>query len=572
MRPAEGMVRGIAIAEIDRALWQEGPVCLFAICRDRDLMPLVELLGRTVPTILADDPRYVLAPQRPSLWPDLIASGLDRLATIAMQGIGSHLSMHRGYTLHDATLELAVRLGVVVPEKAAVGAIEGALLAKIEALSDDLGSVLARPELASRRDLAEAVVLVAKLRAQKRITLGLDPRASPAALGTAVGEAERTKRQWFAQLAQSTFLTFDELLQKVPGGGRLDFARLQPCNILVCGKSGVGKSTLINAVFGRDVTKIGVGRPVTEKAAWFEAEGFPVRLMDTRGLEPGDYEASRRALDAAIQQARSSDDPEQQLHLVWHCIDEGSRRVENAETDLARMLARHKVPAICVLSKAWDDETNMEVLARERLPNPPVHSIVRVIASQKIFANGLVREPMGLENLVAETERLLPDAFKGAFAAAQTVALEPKVRQARLVIAAATASAAAAAATPVPFASAILLVPIQMGMVFGISRAVGLDLKQEAIKPIVGAALGTLATTFTGRAAAAALGELLKGIPGVGSIVGGAVDAAVAGALTKALGEGCLDFLTAHIHSHGQWPGTADLVSFFRNVWLKPKK
>ena len=93
-----------------------------------------------------------------------------------------------------------------------------------------------------------------------------------------------------------------------------------------------------------------------------------------------------------------------------------------------------------MLNKAWDDETNMEALARERLPNPPVHSIVRVIASQKIFANGLVREPMGLENLVAETERLLPDAFKGAFAAAQTIALEPKVRQARLVISAATAS------------------------------------------------------------------------------------------------------------------------------------
>ena len=109
-----------------------------------------------------------------------------------------------------------------------------------------------------------------------------------------------------------------------------------------------------------------------------------------------------------------------------------------------------------------------------------------------------------------------------------------------------------------------------MGMVFSISRVVGLDLKQEAIKPVVGAALGALATTFTGRAAAAALGELLKGMPGVGSIVGGAIDATVAGSLTNVLGEGYLDFLTAHIHSHGQWPGTTDLVSFFRDVWLKP--
>ena len=563
------MGRNIATAEIDKALWEEGPVCLFAICQNRDLVPLVDLLRRTVPTILADDRRYILAPQRPSLWPDLIASGLDHLVTTAMQGLASYLPMHRGYTLRDATVGLARRLGVVVPEEAAIGAIETALLAKIGPLPDDLDSVLARPELVQRRDLTEAVLRVARLRAQKRIALGLDPRASPAALGAAVSKAKRTERQWFAQLARSTFLTIDKLLQTAPSGSRLDFARLQPCNILVCGKSGAGKSTLINAVFGRDVTKIGVGRPITEKAAWRATEGFPVRLMDTRGLEPGDYEASRRALDAAIQRARGSDDPERQLHLVWHCIDEGSRRIENAEIDLARMLERHKVSVICVLTKAWD-ETNMESLARERLPDPPVRSIVRVIASPKTFANGLVREPMGLDYLVAETERLLPDAFKGAFAAAQTIALEPKVRQARQVIGLATASAAAAAAAPVPFASAILLVPIQMGMVFSISRVVGLDLKQEAIKPVVGAALGALATTFTGRAAAAALGELLKGMPGVGSIVGGAIDATVAGSLTNVLGEGYLDFLTAHIHSHGQWPGTTDLVSFFRDIWLKP--
>jgi predicted GTPase len=36
-------------------------------------------------------------------------------------------------------------------------------------------------------------------------------------------------------------------------------------NILIAGRSGVGKSTLINAVFGADIAKVGQGKPVSHK-------------------------------------------------------------------------------------------------------------------------------------------------------------------------------------------------------------------------------------------------------------------------------------------------------------------
>ena len=39
---------------------------------------------------------------------------------------------------------------------------------------------------------------------------------------------------------------------------------LEPVNILVVGKTGVGKSTLINNVFREPLTKVGQGKPVTK--------------------------------------------------------------------------------------------------------------------------------------------------------------------------------------------------------------------------------------------------------------------------------------------------------------------
>lgn len=64
-------------------------------------------------------------------------------------------------------------------------------------------------------------------------------------------------------------------------------------NILVIGKTGVGKSSFINYFLGQDVAETGTGKPVTKPGFYefsFAMEGFPVILYDSWGLEADKYQ------------------------------------------------------------------------------------------------------------------------------------------------------------------------------------------------------------------------------------------------------------------------------------------
>ena len=55
--------------------------------------------------------------------------------------------------------------------------------------------------------------------------------------------------------------------------------------ILTAGKTGVGKSTLINTVFRESLAETGVGKPVTAHLNYYKKESVPIALYDTQGLE-----------------------------------------------------------------------------------------------------------------------------------------------------------------------------------------------------------------------------------------------------------------------------------------------
>lgn len=86
-------------------------------------------------------------------------------------------------------------------------------------------------------------------------------------------------------------------------------------NILIAGKTGVGKSTLINAVFRDNLAETGMGRPVTQGIREVTEAGSVLRVLDTQGLELKDFETIRASIVEAVEQRRG-DDPDTYVHLA----------------------------------------------------------------------------------------------------------------------------------------------------------------------------------------------------------------------------------------------------------------
>ena len=304
-------------------------------------------------------------------------------------------------------------------------------------------------------------------------------------------------------------------------------------NLAIFGKTGVGKSTLINAIFGEEVAETGVGRPVTMDNTFYEHRAGFLGVFDTRGLEIGkDTDAVIAELSAQMK-ARRNEPLSEQIHVAWYCIRAGDSRFEDTEADFIRRLHELGLPVVAVLTQVSMRDgvyhpRAIELADRMAEIDLPIVGgrPVMVMADGDPFEN---KAEHGLKELLDATFRVAPEGVEAALIAAQKVDLGRKRKQAQNIARLSAASAVATAAVPIPVASAGLLIPIQLGMMARIAAIYGVKLETATLA----ATVATTVATATGRAAFV---SLLKLIPGAGTIVGGTISAAIAGSFTLAMG------------------------------------
>lgn len=305
-------------------------------------------------------------------------------------------------------------------------------------------------------------------------------------------------------------------------------------NLAIFGKTGVGKSTLINAIFGEAVAKTGIGEPVTQDEYLHIHRSGTLGLLDTRGLEIGvDTDKIIEDLRQLITERRSKPLKEQ-IHLAWYCIRATDLRFEDTEAEFIKKLDDLGLPVICVLTQVTRNSSGEYhpgaiALAKDIEARSLPISGSKVIMTMAAADEFTGQHQHGLEELLDATFRSAPKGVEAALTAAQQIDMKRKRKEAMTIAGAAATAAGAAGAVPIPFSDAFLLVPIQLGMMGGIATVYGIDLDKATIASVA----ATAAATNAGRAAVTGL---LKLIPGVGMLVGGTINAAVGGGFTMAMG------------------------------------
>ncbi|WP_228199819.1 MULTISPECIES: GTPase [Acinetobacter] len=126
-------------------------------------------------------------------------------------------------------------------------------------------------------------------------------------------------------------------------------------NIAIIGQTGVGKSSLINYLFGDKVAKSGVGRPVTTNGFHeinHKIKDMQVKIYDSWGLEVGKEEQWFKELNNELKN-RGIDKPASDwFHSIFYCIAAAGGRIQDADCKIIKKLISEDYKVSVVLTKA----------------------------------------------------------------------------------------------------------------------------------------------------------------------------------------------------------------------------
>ena len=206
--------------------------------------------------------------------------------------------------------------------------------------------------------------------------------------------------------------------------------------VMLVGKSGVGKSTLINEVLkleGNEKAQIGTGQFVTVKYQEYSSDSLEfLKLIDTRGIELNkNYGADevKREASKFIEERKETNDPNKFVQCIWYCIT-GNRFEEveqNLLTSLRTTYGESKIPIILIYTQATDKTAIDEMKEYIKKINIEVNFIEVLAKRKELVQNQGALEPFGIDELIKETLKKCKKALNGEMFSVITESISKKI-------------------------------------------------------------------------------------------------------------------------------------------------
>ena len=312
-------------------------------------------------------------------------------------------------------------------------------------------------------------------------------------------------------------------------------------NVLFLGNSGVGKTTLINAILGTDAaTGIGVSG-TTKETTTYENEEVPFRIVDTMGFEPVKFLQPNKAINDVkkwSKEAATDNNENTNIDLICLCVDGTASKLFPSTIDqfLKSVSLWKTVPIIVAITKSYsipDREDNVAMVEKAfEGKKRELKGIYPVVAQSYVISDDYAVEPQGIGELIEGINSLLPDGIQASASDIVKYNLNRKRFLAQSTIVAATGIGVAVGLVPIPFPDAAILVPTETLEINSISRIYGIkndDKFKTLLKQMV--EIGTVS------AVARSIIALLKAIPAV-NIAASVLNGVIAGIIVAAIGEG----------------------------------
>ena len=138
--------------------------------------------------------------------------------------------------------------------------------------------------------------------------------------------------------------------------------KISSYNIQIIGKTGVGKSTLINTLLRTEIASTTFGRIGTHETQEFSCIKYPfIKFIDTRGTELSSSNNIDKVQENTlnyIEKRLSEKDPNKTIHCLFYCIN--ANRFEDIEADvLLKLRQKYKngnLPIIIVYTQNYFEE------------------------------------------------------------------------------------------------------------------------------------------------------------------------------------------------------------------------